>query len=211
MQQYTIGRDESCDIVTPTEKTKVGSHHADLLIDENSKIIIIEKDFRNHITVNGFQIRRKVIRPGDNIQLGYQHTFQLHHYFKLKEGKIIGKREPEMDFSEEMAVHAKTWKSTQELGRQMDYLLIFLVVLSALLIALLGYQFTNQPAVALLVGALGGTTYIPLRLLVNNQKKKRKEQIEKENICPRCGDFISLSWQEVKSKGHHSCGAYWKV
>ena len=65
----TIGRDESCDYVLPDSMTGAGREHA-RLVAEDGVALLEDQGSTNGTFVNGTQIQRSPIRPGDRVRFG---------------------------------------------------------------------------------------------------------------------------------------------
>lgn len=82
-EEWSIGRESSCDISLPFEAV-VSSHHA-VLKNIRGKLVLVDKDSLNGTWVNGGRVKKLAVQPADTVVIGpsYFH-FTLHESGSLE-------------------------------------------------------------------------------------------------------------------------------
>ncbi|MEZ4932537.1 MAG: FHA domain-containing protein [Saprospiraceae bacterium] len=208
---YTIGRDNSCNIRIPDTVgySDIGRVHAEISVNENS-ISITANKISYPVFVNRFKVKKKIIFQNNEIRLGRNFKFKLHHYFIVKENKIMGLRKRENDFSEEFKNLQRNWE--QNYKKQKALQNRFSKKDIPVLIALAGIALMEYWNLKTFYSTRLFSIAVPaMYFLKENKRKKIAEKIKKENTCPKCLEYMDEKWETLKEKGGHNCGAFWHI
>lgn len=208
---FNIGRDPACDIRVPDVPAMkdTGRVHASLTV-EDGQVTILANKAAYSVFVDRFRVKRKRVFPENEISIGRNFKFKLHHYFVFRGDEISGPRRRENDFTEEFRALEKQWGRNH--SRQKELQSRFskkdLPILAALVaIAVFEYLvYKTRYSMFLFSGAM------PLMLfLKENKKKKITLKASRENVCPKCREYLEATWEDLKNRGGHSCGAFWRM
>ena len=216
--RITIGKAKDNDY--QLEKTKVNDHHAVLTVFKDDLMQIEDLDTDHGTYVNGLEIKRKVIKPTDQLKiaiydvsieeilrcknvLDFTSEFEkIQTYIKDIESEIRH-LQPKIDDFKKNAERAKIY---------------FL-----LLILLMGFISSSVskakiPELILLAGVgISGLIYLPQILQYFFSPERKKDAFQKKikslRKCPNteCNHlFIPTKWEDaVKAKGCPHCNAIW--